>query len=181
MLVNLSPCNKFRSMAEQHAKYMNKIREVDESKYTPIKFNDLFTPTKYIGVYLTDGFSGYVIDSWCKQKVVYNTKEFRKRLDNIPRGNLSTYLNMDLNAWTYGVADNIKQIIEFYIANRDNYFKGNHVILATEIYKDITKPCSGWRWHKWGEYIGAKSPKCEYLNDEPEIDKVICFSIYKVF
>ena len=24
----------------------------------------------------------------------------------------------------------------------------------------------GWRWHKWGEYIGEGEPECEYLADE---------------
>ncbi len=24
----------------------------------------------------------------------------------------------------------------------------------------------GWRWHKWGEYLGKGDPQCEYLGDE---------------
>lgn len=30
----------------------------------------------------------------------------------------------------------------------------------------------GWRWHKWGEYLGVHTPVAEYLDDEPEIDHV---------
>ena len=37
-----------------------------------------------------------------------------------------------------------------------------------------------WRWHKWGPYIGTKEPKCEYLYDEPEIDKVVIFELYEI-
>ena len=28
----------------------------------------------------------------------------------------------------------------------------------------------GWRWHKWGEYIGDHEPQCEYLDDETGFD-----------
>lgn len=35
----------------------------------------------------------------------------------------------------------------------------------------------GWRWHKWGTYLGTKDPQTEYLHDEPVIDRVCCFSI----
>ena len=38
----------------------------------------------------------------------------------------------------------------------------------------------GWRWHKWGEYIGTKEPKCEYLHDEPDIERVWTFQIYRI-
>lgn len=179
MLVNLTPKNKFRTMSERHCKYMNRIKEPDEPKYCPLKFKDLFEPTEYTGVYMTS-LSHYGIESWCKQRAFYDTKKFKDMIHNIPIGDLTTYMDTDLNAWTYGVADNLEQIVHFYKNDRDNYFRGNHVIFVREILKDSTAPCCGWRWHKWGEYIGTQNPKCEYLNDEPEIEKVLCFSIYKV-
>lgn len=37
----------------------------------------------------------------------------------------------------------------------------------------------GWRWHKWGEYIGKHTPQCEYLYAEPIIEKVYIFNIYE--
>jgi hypothetical protein len=37
----------------------------------------------------------------------------------------------------------------------------------------------GWRWHKWGEYIGKYEPQYEYLYDEPEIEKVYVYHIYE--
>lgn len=38
----------------------------------------------------------------------------------------------------------------------------------------------GWRWHKWGAYIGTQKPQCEYLYDEPEIETIYTFHIYEV-
>jgi hypothetical protein len=41
----------------------------------------------------------------------------------------------------------------------------------------------GWRWHKWGEYIGVLNPQCEYLDDEEfgeDFKYILCFNIYKV-
>lgn len=179
MLVNLTPKNKFRTISERHCKYMNSIKEQDEPKYRPLKFNDLFKPTEYTGVYMTSA-SEYAIEAWCKQKAFCNTKKFRNMIDNIPKGDVTSFVCANFNAWTYGVADNLEQAVQFYKDNKDDYFRGNHVIFVTEIHKDPTQPCCGWRWHKWGEYIGTQNPKCEYLNDEPEIEKVLCFSIYKV-
>lgn len=33
-------------------------------------------------------------------------------------------------------------------------------------------PSGGWRWHKWGEYLGAHDPQHEYLYDEEDIEQV---------
>lgn len=38
----------------------------------------------------------------------------------------------------------------------------------------------GWRWEKWGPYFGKHKPQAQYLYDEPEIEKVYCFSISEV-
>lgn len=80
---------------------------------------------------------------------------------------------------TYGVADNIEQIKNKFvkaIKSKDN----EYVISITEIKKDVQPDEGGWRWHKWGEYIGKQDPKCEYIADEPSIESVFCFHIYKV-
>jgi len=73
----------------------------------------------------------------------------------------------------YGVADNVEQIKKFFktaIKSKDKLF----VISYFELNKkEETK--GGWRWHKWGEYIGVQKPQCEYLVDEPIIEKVLVF------
>lgn len=38
----------------------------------------------------------------------------------------------------------------------------------------------GWRWHKWGDYIGTRNPQREYLHDEPEIEEVYTFSVHEM-
>lgn len=39
----------------------------------------------------------------------------------------------------------------------------------------------GWRWHKWGEYVGTGTPTREYLDDEPGFDDgVFTFHVYYV-
>ncbi len=68
---------------------------------------------------------------------------------------------------TYGVADNIEQIKEYYkeeIADSTRKF----FIHLTPVWqrKENAGKGGGWRWHKWGEYIGKLDPKCEYLDDE---------------
>ena len=73
--------------------------------------------------------------------------------------------------------DNLEQIVKFY--NEGN-FKGNHVILCHTVKKNPNEPHSGWKWHKHEKYIGNRNHQSEYLNDEPEIDEVIEFSIYKI-
>lgn len=38
----------------------------------------------------------------------------------------------------------------------------------------------GWRWRKWGEYIGEHEPQREYLHDEPDIEEVYTFSVHEM-
>lgn len=37
----------------------------------------------------------------------------------------------------------------------------------------------GWRWEKWGPYIGTQRSVADYLHDEPDIDYVYTFHVYK--
>ena len=38
----------------------------------------------------------------------------------------------------------------------------------------------GWRWHKWGEYIGKHNPQYEYLDHESGIDYVLVWKLCPV-
>jgi len=38
----------------------------------------------------------------------------------------------------------------------------------------------GWRWHKWGPYIGIHEPQCEYLSEEPVIEEIYVYHIYQI-
>ena len=100
----------------------------------------------------------------------------------------------------YGVADNATQVIRRLENSLKSYFLGNDLddgfyfgkcfVKMIERYPDYklvllmtphvnTKDCSwgGWRWHKWGEYIGVHEPLHEYLSYEQGIDYVLSYSL----
>ena len=76
---------------------------------------------------------------------------------------------------TYGVADNIEQIKKLYEKVLDK--SKEYVCLATPIQKGEN---GGWRWHKWGPYIGSQKPTMEYLDEEKLIDLVFVYHIHEV-
>lgn len=79
----------------------------------------------------------------------------------------------------YGVCDNFNQVLERGkkdLYSCDRYF----VIIFTEIKREDQDSDGGWRWHKWGEYIGNQKPMHEYLYDDKHIDKVYCYHIIEI-
>lgn len=85
----------------------------------------------------------------------------------------------------YGVSDNIEQIKERYkewLEAPDSKW----VITVTTVFQDKSKKGEGvgWRWHKWGPYIGTLNPQHEYLDDEDFGEDfqgyVLCYHIYPV-
>lgn len=80
---------------------------------------------------------------------------------------------------TSGVCDNFEQILSkcpFLATAKDRYF----VISLSKVTKADQPRKGGWRWHKWGEYIGTFESKCEYIYDEVGIDYVYCYHIYEL-
>lgn len=78
----------------------------------------------------------------------------------------------------YGVADSIEQILgrrKFFVETDEEY-----VLSVVEIRKSDEPETGGWRWHKWGEYIGDQEPTCEYIHDEPIIESVVVFNFVRV-
>jgi hypothetical protein len=79
----------------------------------------------------------------------------------------------------YGVCDTIQQVLDLY----DEYFSGSnkYCVGFTKVVKSEQSDMGGWRWHKWGDYIGDKNPQCEYIYDEDDtITEVFCFHIYLI-
>lgn len=78
----------------------------------------------------------------------------------------------------YGVCDNWEQITERWpeILTSERRF----VIGMTEIRRADQPERGGWRWHKWGEYVGTHEPQHEYLADEEGIESVWVFQIIEV-
>lgn len=85
---------------------------------------------------------------------------------------------------TYGVADSVEQIKEYYKEEISDVNK-KYVIALTPVCqeKENKGKGGGWRWHKWGEYIGKLNPQCEYLDDEDfgdNFEYVLTFTLYAV-
>ncbi len=54
------------------------------------------------------------------------------------------------------------------------------VVNLVQLDKELEPEEGGWRWHKWGTYIGEQEPRFEYLAQEPEIETVFTYHIYEV-
>lgn len=85
---------------------------------------------------------------------------------------------------TYGVADNIDQIKEYYKQEVSDTTK-KYTISLTAVFQDRSNigKGGGWRWHKWGKYIGELNPQYEYLDDEDfgeDFNYVIVFQLYMI-
>lgn len=79
----------------------------------------------------------------------------------------------------YGVADNHEQIIDRWPELKT--MEQNFIIVLTPVRREDQSDWGGWRWHKWGEYIGTQNPQHEYLYDDTHIDLVYAFSIVEVY
>lgn len=82
---------------------------------------------------------------------------------------------------SYGVCDSAENLLE--VRGEDlNDPNRKFIIVLTEVGCDPSNGGNGggWRWHKWGEYIGAHDIQCEYLDDEEGIDSVFCYRILEV-
>ena len=109
------------------------------------------------GIYEIGHFS---FDKICIDKIKNNWFEFEN------------YFN------SYGVCDNYKQILEQCPELKESDRK--YVISITPIEKSKQPELGGWRWHKWGPYIGEQKPEHEYLYDESNIDKVYVYHIHEI-
>ena len=76
-----------------------------------------------------------------------------------------------------GVCDNYKQILKKWDLDA---LEERVFVSLVEIRREHQSPTGGWRWHKWGEYIGDHDPQYEYLYDEKDIDRVFTFHIYEM-
>jgi len=79
-----------------------------------------------------------------------------------------------------GVCDTIDQFRD-QIASQLHESSKPYVCSLTKVTKAEQPSNGGWRWHKWGPYIGTKNPRCEYLyNEGSEFEEVYVFQIYEI-
>lgn len=83
----------------------------------------------------------------------------------------------DNNLECYGVCDTPEQFLVKY-GDTLRADSRQLVVSFTHVHKE-PGTTDGWRWCKWGPYIGEGSPTTEYLADEKEFDSgVYCYQIY---
>lgn len=77
----------------------------------------------------------------------------------------------------YGVCDNVEQLLKHFpeLEAPGREF----VVTLSEVRKDSQPSSGGWRWHKWGPYIGSHDAQCEYLYHEVGIKSVLVYHIYE--
>jgi hypothetical protein len=80
----------------------------------------------------------------------------------------------------YGVCDSIEQFNDAPIGRFVRDSPRRFVVSFVRIVKSTQPAEGGWRWHKWGPYIGKHESKCEYLYDEEDIDEVWTYSVHEV-
>lgn len=78
---------------------------------------------------------------------------------------------------SYGVCDGVENLLSKVTVLQDE--KRKFVVTLTSVKRANQPSDGGWRWHKWGEYIGAHEPQHEYLHDEEGIDEVFCYHVYE--
>lgn len=108
-------------------------------------------------------------------------EEFKDML-NVPFEQCYDLFKPTYHKSQYGVADSIEQIKQYFKEEIEDPNR-KYFIECTPVHqeKENKGKGGGWRWHKWGEYIGVLDSKCEYLDDEEfgeEFKYVICFHIY---
>lgn len=145
-------CKDFSDLFWEYAEVM---KDFSEAYSSIIPDNKEIDPTKFI--FSNDPNSHYDIEMYSDYK-----------LEHIYMFNDS---DCDL---PYGVCDNASQILEHYQP------KDDEVIILFPVIREDEPENYGWRWHKWGPYIGNFKHRFEYLAEEEGIDVVFCFSIYKI-
>lgn len=76
------------------------------------------------------------------------------------------------NVCSFGVADSIEQIQEYYKVLEKTSEK--FIVFMTPVYR---KNHGGFRFHKWGKYIGKHDIQSEYLYDQIDMDVVYTFRV----
>lgn len=112
----------------------------------------------------------FSLDQWMRNIVVDKDPNWTEAIR--PKRSPETAL------WSWGVVDTPEQLLELapFLETDERQF----VISFTLIDASEQPAYGGWRWHKWGPYIGNFEPKTEYIYDEPEIEKVYVYHIYEV-
>lgn len=78
----------------------------------------------------------------------------------------------------FGVADNIEQVLEHYPELLES--KDSFIVIFSDVYRKDQPKSYGFRYEKFGEYIGTQDIQHEFIYDDKHIDKVIIYHIFKI-
>lgn len=81
---------------------------------------------------------------------------------------------------SHGVADNYQQVLTYEhdrrVADPDHLY----IVQVSIMRREDQSPKDGWRWSKWGPYIGTQVHQADYLADEPDISEVMIYRFISV-
>ncbi len=161
MLVDVEP-------KEPGERWMEILRVISKGNPMPARIDGLR------GCYLKHGFSAGV---FFKGHVVNERPLFGDLTSDDPYERAGLMKRNWMNC--YGVCDSPEQFIRKF-GKRLEKDERRFVVSFTLIRKTEQSPQGGWRWHKWGPYIGKGKPTTEYLYDEPEVEEVYCYHIFEI-
>ena len=140
---------------------------------------------KFVPQYKAQWKSGVGIYQ-CNVSFNFSHDEFEefKGSPNIPFSQSYELFKPEYQKSQYGVADSVEQLKEYFkeeIEDPDRKF----FLSCTPVWQDKENAGKGggWRWHKWGEYIGKLDAQCEHLDDEEfgeDFKYIVCFHLYKL-
>lgn len=122
----------------------------------------------------------------CNMGANFSHEEFEEFKDdnNIPFKQSYELFAPHYEKSQYGVADNVEQLKEYFKEEIEDQNR-KYFIALTPVFQEPENKGrgGGWRWYKWGPYIGTLPRECEYLDDEdfgPDFEYIICFHIYEI-
>ena len=81
----------------------------------------------------------------------------------------------------YGVCDHWSQILVKFPQLQTSVIP--YLVRVSLLRKEDQHPSGGWRWHKWGPYIGAFQEQArnhEYLYDTPDVEEVFTYEVHEM-
>jgi hypothetical protein len=109
----------------------------------------------------------YLTNHWSTEHVIPVKNKYREK---------DGYVELPEDIPEFGVCDYPAQCIEKLKLEELDI---NVFVSFVRVSKAEQPPMGGWRWHKWGVYIGNQEPTTEYIHDEPDIQEVYTFHIYQ--
>lgn len=193
MVDNLRMLPKARNGYNQNITRLNKAKKLlganDElfKPYTAIKqatekyqVLDEDTQTNFKGCYwgnlnpenLIDHASAYeTYKHWPASSLAYGVSDNATQVVNHLQQTLETYLTKDS---THSFFVQGKRLYKFLTDNPDAVY----LIRFHPVFNHHDDASGGWRWHKWGPYLGKHTPQCQYLDEEQNIDYVLIWHLY---